>query len=100
MRHPVSVCVPANYRVTLSVRAESTGVLQYQWFTNDEKMVCEVSDAPAFPKTLVFYNVLIKSNVYKNVFVYSSVVHVYSGALLWALELITETSYTDRGLLS
>ncbi|XP_074489066.1 mucosa-associated lymphoid tissue lymphoma translocation protein 1 isoform X2 [Sebastes fasciatus] len=38
--HPVSVCVPANHEVTLSVRAEGTNNLNlnYQWFT-DEKEV-------------------------------------------------------------
>ncbi|XP_029379066.1 mucosa-associated lymphoid tissue lymphoma translocation protein 1 [Echeneis naucrates] len=37
--HPVSVCVPVNQRVTLSVRAEGTGILSYQWFTDNEKEV-------------------------------------------------------------
>lgn len=40
--HPVSMCVPVNHRVTLSVRAESTGILKYQWFTNDDSVVDEV----------------------------------------------------------
>ncbi|XP_018519882.1 mucosa-associated lymphoid tissue lymphoma translocation protein 1 [Lates calcarifer] len=40
VRHPVSLCVPVNYKVTLSVRAEGTGILHYQWFTDDEKEVC------------------------------------------------------------
>ncbi|KAM9352115.1 mucosa-associated lymphoid tissue lymphoma translocation protein 1 [Symphorus nematophorus] len=39
VRHPVSLCVPVNYKVTLSVRAEGTGTLHYQWFTEDEKEV-------------------------------------------------------------
>ncbi|XP_040893737.1 mucosa-associated lymphoid tissue lymphoma translocation protein 1 [Toxotes jaculatrix] len=39
VRHPVSVCVPVNHKVTLSVRAEGTGILNYQWFTDDEKEV-------------------------------------------------------------
>ncbi|KAM8861058.1 mucosa-associated lymphoid tissue lymphoma translocation protein 1 [Synchiropus picturatus] len=39
VHHPVSACVPVNHLVTLSVRAESTGDLNYQWFTDDE---CEV----------------------------------------------------------
>lgn len=43
MRHPVSLCVPVNYKVTLSVRAEGTGILHYQWFTDDEKEVCGLS---------------------------------------------------------
>ncbi|KAM4618498.1 mucosa-associated lymphoid tissue lymphoma translocation protein 1 [Polymixia lowei] len=42
VRHPVSVCVPLNYKVTLSLRAEGTGILNYQWFTAD---VQEVSGA-------------------------------------------------------
>ncbi|XP_026168115.1 mucosa-associated lymphoid tissue lymphoma translocation protein 1 [Mastacembelus armatus] len=37
--HPVSVCVPVNYKVTLSVLAEGTGILKYQWFTDDDKEV-------------------------------------------------------------
>lgn len=40
VRHPFSVCVPVNYKVTLSVCAEGTGVLNYQWFTADEQEVC------------------------------------------------------------
>lgn len=43
-RHPVSVCVPVNHKVILSVRAESACSLQYQWFTDDEGAVCEVCD--------------------------------------------------------
>ncbi|XP_030280411.1 mucosa-associated lymphoid tissue lymphoma translocation protein 1 [Sparus aurata] len=39
VRHPVSVCVPVNHQVTLSVRAESTGILKYQWFTSDEELL-------------------------------------------------------------
>ncbi|XP_075998530.1 mucosa-associated lymphoid tissue lymphoma translocation protein 1 isoform X2 [Genypterus blacodes] len=39
VRHPFSVCVPVNHKVTLSVRAEGTGVLSYQWFTVEEKEV-------------------------------------------------------------
>nr|XP_061812808.1 mucosa-associated lymphoid tissue lymphoma translocation protein 1-like [Nerophis lumbriciformis] len=31
-RQPDSVCVPINYKVTLSVRAEAAGILKYQWF--------------------------------------------------------------------
>lgn len=37
--HPVSVCVPANHKVTLSVRAEGSGILNYQWFTGGDKEV-------------------------------------------------------------
>ncbi|XP_068459373.1 mucosa-associated lymphoid tissue lymphoma translocation protein 1 [Clinocottus analis] len=39
VRHPVSVCVPVNHKLTLSVRAEGTGILNYQWFTDDDKEV-------------------------------------------------------------
>uniref|UniRef100_A0A8C2X5V3 MALT paracaspase 3 n=1 Tax=Cyclopterus lumpus TaxID=8103 RepID=A0A8C2X5V3_CYCLU len=40
-RHPVSVCVPVNHKLTLRVRAEGTGILNYQWFTeHDDKEVC------------------------------------------------------------
>ncbi|KAJ3596796.1 hypothetical protein NHX12_003196 [Muraenolepis orangiensis] len=39
VRHPVSVCVPVNHEVVLSVRAEGTGVLNYQWFTDHEQEV-------------------------------------------------------------
>ncbi|XP_056242269.1 mucosa-associated lymphoid tissue lymphoma translocation protein 1 isoform X2 [Seriola aureovittata] len=45
VRHPVSVCVPVNHKVTLSVRAEGTGILNYQWFTDDEKEVCDGTQA-------------------------------------------------------
>ncbi|XP_044048022.1 mucosa-associated lymphoid tissue lymphoma translocation protein 1 isoform X3 [Siniperca chuatsi] len=45
VRHPVSVCVPVNHQVTLSVRAEGTGILNYQWFTGDEKEVCGGTEA-------------------------------------------------------
>lgn len=42
VRHPVSVCVPVNHKVTLSVRAQGTGILNYQWFTDGAKNeVCE-----------------------------------------------------------
>ncbi|XP_034734146.1 mucosa-associated lymphoid tissue lymphoma translocation protein 1 [Etheostoma cragini] len=34
VRHPFSVCVPVDHKVTLSVRAEGTGTLNYQWFTD------------------------------------------------------------------
>ncbi|XP_059190442.1 mucosa-associated lymphoid tissue lymphoma translocation protein 1 [Centropristis striata] len=37
VRHPFSVCVPVNHNVTLSVRAEGTGILNYQWFTDDNE---------------------------------------------------------------
>ncbi|XP_034542551.1 mucosa-associated lymphoid tissue lymphoma translocation protein 1 [Notolabrus celidotus] len=36
---PVSVCVPVNHKVTLSVRAEGTGILNYQWFTVGQEEV-------------------------------------------------------------
>lgn len=39
VRPPVSVCVPVNHNVTLSVRAEGRGILNYQWFTGDENEV-------------------------------------------------------------
>uniref|UniRef100_A0A3P8W5W7 Mucosa-associated lymphoid tissue lymphoma translocation protein 1-like n=1 Tax=Cynoglossus semilaevis TaxID=244447 RepID=A0A3P8W5W7_CYNSE len=38
VRQPYSVCVPVNHRVTLSVRAQGTGNLQYQWFTPDNEV--------------------------------------------------------------
>lgn len=53
MRHPVSVCVPVDHTVTLSVRAEGTGPLQYQWFTDDENVVCEVCGVHACRDTVV-----------------------------------------------
>uniref|UniRef100_A0A3Q3J4G4 MALT paracaspase 3 n=1 Tax=Monopterus albus TaxID=43700 RepID=A0A3Q3J4G4_MONAL len=37
VRHPVSVCVPVNHMVTLSVCAEGTGVLNYQWVSGGTK---------------------------------------------------------------
>ncbi|XP_068595129.1 mucosa-associated lymphoid tissue lymphoma translocation protein 1 isoform X2 [Brachionichthys hirsutus] len=45
VRHPVSMCVPVNYAVTLRVRAEGTGVLHYQWFTDDLKEVTGATGA-------------------------------------------------------
>lgn len=39
VRHPLSVCVPVNHPVTLSVRAEGTGVLRYQWFSEEDNEV-------------------------------------------------------------
>nr|XP_029523858.1 mucosa-associated lymphoid tissue lymphoma translocation protein 1-like [Oncorhynchus nerka] len=39
VQHPVSVSVPLNYQVNLSVRAEGTGILNYQWFKSDEEEV-------------------------------------------------------------
>lgn len=47
VNHPVSVCVPVNYKVTLNVRAEGTGILNYQWFTDNEK---EVRFYPCVPQ--------------------------------------------------
>ncbi|KAM7396706.1 hypothetical protein PAMP_019729 [Pampus punctatissimus] len=38
VRHPVTVCVPVNHKVTLSVRAEGSGILNYQWFTDNEEV--------------------------------------------------------------
>lgn len=37
--HPVSVCVPVNHKVTLSVRAEGTGPLNYQWFSGGDQEI-------------------------------------------------------------
>lgn len=48
VRHPVSMCVPVNHRVTLSVRVESAAILQYQWFTNDNDVINDVGDIKAF----------------------------------------------------
>ncbi|XP_055796130.1 mucosa-associated lymphoid tissue lymphoma translocation protein 1-like isoform X2 [Salvelinus fontinalis] len=39
VQHPVSVYVPLNYKVTLSVRAEGTGILNYQWFKSSKEEV-------------------------------------------------------------
>ncbi|XP_061679544.1 mucosa-associated lymphoid tissue lymphoma translocation protein 1 [Syngnathoides biaculeatus] len=41
-RQPVSVCVPVNYKVTLSVRAEAATILKYQWFTKGDGDINEV----------------------------------------------------------
>ncbi|KAM6960896.1 mucosa-associated lymphoid tissue lymphoma translocation protein 1 [Aplochiton taeniatus] len=38
VQHPFSVTVPINYKVTLSVRAEGTGVLNYQWFNEEDEI--------------------------------------------------------------
>lgn len=40
VQHPVAVCVPVNYKVTLRVRAEGKGILKYQWFKSDVEEVC------------------------------------------------------------
>ncbi|XP_056137699.1 mucosa-associated lymphoid tissue lymphoma translocation protein 1 homolog isoform X2 [Lampris incognitus] len=45
VRHPESVCVPVNYKVTLCVRAEGFGVLNYQWFTSDNQEVYGATQA-------------------------------------------------------
>ncbi|KAL6106769.1 uncharacterized protein ACO6RY_10558 [Pungitius sinensis] len=39
------MCVPVNHKVTLSVRAEGTGILNYQWFTYDDKEVLGGTEA-------------------------------------------------------
>ncbi|XP_042352574.1 mucosa-associated lymphoid tissue lymphoma translocation protein 1 [Plectropomus leopardus] len=38
VRHPVSVCVPVNHKVTLSVRVEGTDNPHYQWFTEENEV--------------------------------------------------------------
>ncbi|KAJ8344058.1 hypothetical protein SKAU_G00313870 [Synaphobranchus kaupii] len=38
VQHPVSACVPPNYKVTLSVRALGTGPLKYQWFQAEDEV--------------------------------------------------------------
>ncbi|XP_064168631.1 mucosa-associated lymphoid tissue lymphoma translocation protein 1 isoform X1 [Anguilla rostrata] len=38
VQHPLSACVPLNYRVTLSVRAVGTGPLSYQWFQAEDEV--------------------------------------------------------------
>jgi len=40
LQQPVSVCVPPNHEVTLSVRAIGTGSLKYQWFDKQQSEVC------------------------------------------------------------
>lgn len=37
--HPVTACVPVNHKVTLSVRAEGSGILYYQWFTDHQEVL-------------------------------------------------------------
>nr|XP_023666980.1 mucosa-associated lymphoid tissue lymphoma translocation protein 1-like [Paramormyrops kingsleyae]XP_023666981.1 mucosa-associated lymphoid tissue lymphoma translocation protein 1-like [Paramormyrops kingsleyae] len=39
VQQPLSVCVPYNYTVTLSVRAVGLDPLQYQWFQSEEEVV-------------------------------------------------------------
>ncbi|XDV28723.1 hypothetical protein PO909_031940 [Leuciscus waleckii] len=39
LQQPVSVCVPPNHEVTLSVRALGTGSLNYQWFDKQQSEV-------------------------------------------------------------
>lgn len=47
--HPVHACVPVRHPVILSVLAEGTGALQYQWFNyvqkDGQKEVCEIAGA-------------------------------------------------------
>uniref|UniRef100_A0A8C6TJP7 MALT paracaspase 3 n=1 Tax=Neogobius melanostomus TaxID=47308 RepID=A0A8C6TJP7_9GOBI len=49
VRQPVNACVPVCHTVRLSVLAEGTGALQYQWFNyvqkDGHKEVCEVAGA-------------------------------------------------------
>lgn len=49
VRHPVHACVPVRHTVILSVSAEGTGALHYQWFNyvqkDGQKEVCEVAGA-------------------------------------------------------
>lgn len=49
VRHPVHACVPVRHPVILSVLAEGTGALQYQWFNyvhkENNKEVCEIPGA-------------------------------------------------------
>ncbi|KAL4641931.1 mucosa-associated lymphoid tissue lymphoma translocation protein 1-like [Arapaima gigas] len=45
VQHPVSVCVPRNYTVTLSVRAVGSGALHYQWFQSDQTEVQGATEA-------------------------------------------------------
>nr|XP_040024941.1 mucosa-associated lymphoid tissue lymphoma translocation protein 1-like [Gasterosteus aculeatus aculeatus]XP_040024943.1 mucosa-associated lymphoid tissue lymphoma translocation protein 1-like [Gasterosteus aculeatus aculeatus] len=52
VRHPVSVYVPVNHKVTLSVRAEGTGILNYQWFTDDDQEVLGGTEADLTIKAL------------------------------------------------
>ncbi|XP_051512323.1 mucosa-associated lymphoid tissue lymphoma translocation protein 1-like [Myxocyprinus asiaticus] len=39
LKQPISVCVPPNHEVTLSVKAIGTGPLRYQWFDKQQKEV-------------------------------------------------------------
>ncbi|XP_040024941.2 mucosa-associated lymphoid tissue lymphoma translocation protein 1-like [Gasterosteus aculeatus] len=52
VRHPVSVYVPVNHKVTLSVRAEGSGILNYQWFTDDDQEVLGGTEADLTIKAL------------------------------------------------
>ncbi|XP_067091643.1 mucosa-associated lymphoid tissue lymphoma translocation protein 1 [Osmerus mordax] len=45
VQHPVAVCVPVNYKVTLRVRAEGKGILKYQWFKSDVEEVLGGTEA-------------------------------------------------------
>ncbi|XP_028813523.1 mucosa-associated lymphoid tissue lymphoma translocation protein 1 isoform X3 [Denticeps clupeoides] len=45
VKHPVSACVPPNYKVTLSVQAKGTGPLSYQWFKSNKGKVVQETGA-------------------------------------------------------
>lgn len=53
------MCVPVNHTVTLSVRAEGTGLLQYQWFTNEDNVVCEVCGVRACVRVYCFHGLRV-----------------------------------------
>lgn len=93
VRHPLCVCVPVNHTVTLSVRAEGTGVLNYQWFTEDEKEVCGSELFKWMTLVCCLLLLLFSSTVH------AYAVHVCSGAQMsWSELLISvKPSVSIRG---
>lgn len=59
VRHPDSACVPANHKVTLRVRAEGKGILEYQWFTDGAEEVREFNST----HKKVFFELIYSSSI-------------------------------------
>lgn len=57
-RQPVSVCVPVNFKVTLSVGAVAAGIVKYQWFIcGDDGDIYEVCGRhPSSPSQFFLYS--------------------------------------------
>ncbi|CAG5958025.1 unnamed protein product [Menidia menidia] len=76
VRHPVSVCVPVNHNVTLRVCAEGTGVLSYQWFSEDEKEVLGGTQADLTIRAKKTQRYVCRVNDHRHNYVFSEWVKV------------------------